>query len=606
MSNELARELLDIYDTAIASSDQKFQNFVASLELDPENDLRTLNLSQENLQDEDFSWLNMERASFIGSSLEGACFRGTYLAGADFTNADLRGADFREAILEEAKFAGSQLQGANFWSAVLLERSIEDATWRYVYWDKEWRSKSPYSGLEDERVRSPDHVFFQTLEGLWQGRRKLKSQEDIDLVGKRLNGMKSAARKDCWLDGFRSECLSEYYSRANQHELALLHASYAFELYSFELDKRSKDRIESTLRYLKDMITDVRRIHLTLSNFEKAQLTPIENVIVEKIGTDNSKTCVEIINENLGRVEISLSKKNAELLLSLYRKNDPFFERNNITHLEFIGLGIDYSILVENLTDIMQRNFTTPLVNEKIQSLPSHLSTPRSKALALVIEAEEDGDTSSQKQIWSLVAEIEDVAQRHSLSHRTSYVESIPKIENPNISRTITSNAGIGQRFIQSLQLSKVALAYLVGLFVAAVGSSLLLILGLVLSNIGSEMASALSGILLIAPLTILLGGWVGGVVGSIADHHRGDSLAIGAASVFLIGGNFLPWFVIFGALYAFGAMDVRMALQLALDITSTMLVGLLKSFLSEPSISSASQLMGIGFGAANAYQRAR
>lgn len=80
-------------------------------------DLSSIILEKENLENVDFSNANLHNAFLQGSNFVNANFAGANLRGAFLNNCDLRGANFKGADLRWTKLAGAKIENADFTDA---------------------------------------------------------------------------------------------------------------------------------------------------------------------------------------------------------------------------------------------------------------------------------------------------------------------------------------------------------------------------------------------------------------------------------------------------------------------------------------------------------
>lgn len=84
-------------------------------------DFRGIDLSGEDLRDNNFSFCDFRGAKFVDANLAGAVLDRAYFSGSDFTGANLTGARFGSADLSEATFVGAIVPRADFERTVLTK-----------------------------------------------------------------------------------------------------------------------------------------------------------------------------------------------------------------------------------------------------------------------------------------------------------------------------------------------------------------------------------------------------------------------------------------------------------------------------------------------------
>ncbi|MBO3461626.1 pentapeptide repeat-containing protein [Aetokthonos hydrillicola Thurmond2011] len=94
---------------------------------------KTINYGNTNLENRDFSNLDLERAVFAAAEMRGANFQGSNLTNAIMSQgvllkANLEGADLTGALLDQVTFDNANLKNAIFKDAVMTRARFYDAT----------------------------------------------------------------------------------------------------------------------------------------------------------------------------------------------------------------------------------------------------------------------------------------------------------------------------------------------------------------------------------------------------------------------------------------------------------------------------------------------
>jgi Pentapeptide repeats (8 copies) len=118
---------------------------------------RFANLSRANLRRADLSGTILSKANLSRKNLSGQNLSNANLSNANLSNANLSGANLQEASLQtamliNAKLDSAKLTNARIWETQRAGWSIKGVICESVYWDKEAKSKTPYSPGDFERL----------------------------------------------------------------------------------------------------------------------------------------------------------------------------------------------------------------------------------------------------------------------------------------------------------------------------------------------------------------------------------------------------------------------------------------------------------------------